>query len=217
MNSHQRGGMPRQRTGAHTYIGTVHPSRDPDFSTIPGTPSLVKVSWDPEGEWVFTPSAREVVERLADEGLSAEDEPIIWYRTGLDPASGSADSVSSLLVPASALRAGRPTRVVDVRNVPEAWGLYRIKRQDMSAYVGISSNLRIRLRTHMRSGVYRPGSGDIAEHMLAKLSDDERIVTWSALAEAERLHIARLRDRGYVMDNRTLGGNARSPSVPINT
>lgn len=207
---------PRDRVGGRTYIGTFHPAGDDDVASIPEGPSLVRVSWDPEGEWVLVLSTRDVVRQLALEGIAVDYEPTIWYRTGFTSSDLPCESIDGWILPASAIRAGRPTLVTGITRVPEAWGLYRIKRMDRSAYVGISSNLRIRLRTHIRNGVLRPESGDSAEYMLAKQSSDGRIVTWAALAEAEKQHIARLQDRGYRLDNRTVGGNARPPSVQIN-
>lgn len=117
----------------------------------------------------------------------------------------------------SALAPGRPTVVASPSGAPAAWGLYRIHRMvDDTWYVGISSNLRRRLSSHVRSGLFTPDDGDTAEVLPAREPTSDRIVVWFDLQAAEAEHIRRLRDRGLNVINITQGGNGRPPVLRLN-
>jgi hypothetical protein len=118
------------------------------------------------------------------------------------------------------LRPGRPTRIRDraaLQEVENSWGLYRIFRDsDKSNYIGISSNLRNRLYTHSRSGMFKFESKDFVEVIYASSSQQSKIVTWQDLQRAETLHIERFKSRGAKVINVTAGGNGRPPGNRFN-
>lgn len=149
---------------------------------------------------------------LAGEGLKVE-----WWAP---PAPVLNARISDRQGKRVALRPGRPLILAsqtDWTKVPSEWGLYRIHRQaDDTWYVGISSNVRTRLRTHRRNEMFDLDSGDVVEVIPAKEPTEHGVITWSDLQEAEAEHIARMRGRGCKVKNITKGGNGQPPMVRFN-
>jgi DNA-binding protein HU-beta len=120
----------------------------------------------------------------------------------------------------NASRAGRPYKFTDfdeiVLNCPTGWGIYRIKRIDKTAYVGLATNIRARLLTHIRSENLSFTRGDFVEVILAERSNASKLILWDNLAEAERVHIQKTKNDGYTLDNTTSGGNGRTPNYGFN-
>lgn len=118
------------------------------------------------------------------------------------------------------LRPGRPVVITseeDLSAAPTGWGVYRIHRvHDDTWYVGISSNLRSRLRAHARNGMYDLDHGDSIELILAKDPGEAGVTTWSALQKAEERHIHKLKAAGKDVINVTAGGNGNPPRVRFN-
>lgn len=119
-----------------------------------------------------------------------------------------------------ALRPGRPMTVrseTGLTKVPASWGVYRIHRKsEGTSYVGISSNMRARLAAHRRNGMFDLSRGDSIEVLPAKDPSSEGVVTWSDLADAEAVHIARLKQRGVNVINITSGRNGHPPGRRFN-
>lgn len=118
------------------------------------------------------------------------------------------------------LKAGRPFKIRTqdaLQNCPHSWGVYRIhKKSDETYYVGISSNLKSRLYSHRRKGMFQLEDGDYIEVLLVGDVENGRITTWADLQRAENLHIERFKRLGKTVMNVTAGSNGRPPDVRMN-
>lgn len=123
------------------------------------------------------------------------------------------DTNPRLNAAASALRPGRMThgKREDLSDIPHQWGLYRLHQVSGAVYVGITSDLRNRLRAHARSRRLDLAGGGRVEFALAKVG-----ASWESLCLAEVEHIARMLARGLEVENLTQGANGRPPAWAYN-
>ena len=183
---------------------------------LPSQPGLILGSDESDGSWILVRDVRRwVVTNRAELLASApSSRPLIWW-------SGPRGAQLEILYQTArgeraALRQARPTRMSEVRLAPQAWGLYRIHQGTGAWYVGISTNLRNRLYAHQAHGRLNFARGDTVDLIQAKQPGLGGVVTWADLQQAERDHIARLRQRGERLVNVVSGGNGNPPAVRFN-
>ena len=185
---------------------------------VPELPGLVKTTAREDTVEIVTGNLRRALQRMRSDlrdamrGAHGEARAEWWQA----PPAVLEARIAAARRGSGGLRAGRPLKISGDETVaiPAVWGLYRIRRTaDDTWYVGITSNLRVRLQTHRRTGLYDPEAGDEVELIPARGINTESVVIWEDLKQAERAHIQRLRARGLVVRNITAGGNGRPPDV----
>jgi len=145
------------------------------------------------------------------------DAEILWW-------VGSPKEMENLVLgiqdKKNVIKSGRPFKIKTqdaLRNCPPSWGVYRIhKKSDETHYVGISSDLKSRLYSHRRNGMFQLEDGDFIEVLLVGDAQNGRITTWADLQRAENQHIERFKRLGKTVINVTAGSNGRPPDARMN-
>ncbi len=101
----------------------------------------------------------------------------------------------------SALPRGRMRKSDDIKKLPEAMGIYRIKHRKtgLIEYIGQTNNLKRRAREHERDGRYKSIVHTIEYGIASKNT------TRDDLLKTEKKHIKKHKPK----QNKTIGGNGR--------
>ena len=188
------------------------------FRHVPSTPGAIHLPWQRDELVVgnLAVAIQEISNNLDlwDFATGIFGDRKIYYREVHD--LDTLREISNFSPDYNASRRGRPNLIRALDDAPNAWGIYRIKRQDMTAYVGLATDLRTRLTQHADSGKLQFERRDTVEVILAERSTIGRLIMWDNLAAAEKHHIAKTRGAGYTLDNSTDGGNGRTPEFGYN-
>lgn len=184
---------------------------------VPELPGLVRTTVGEETVEVVTGGLRRALRRMRSDFRDIAADPaftvalVDWWQA---PASVLEQRIADARGQGGGLH-GEPIKIPAAHpvQIPAVWGLYKIRRlADETWYVGVTSNLRVRLATHRRSGLYDPDGGDEVELIPARARGGHAVVVWEDLQRAERAHIAELRRTGLLVRNVTAGGNGRPPN-----